>query len=308
MTFVESVPNCGASECGLDHPISVREAGMDFVECPVCHVLRIPPGNLIHHHVLPDPTGKLSPVMRLLMSLRMMWLTRELPQLRDIHVRIADIGCGDGQFLEFLKARGYDCAFGIEPDQVRARNVQLRNVPVFPNREDAEASGYFQTAVDLMFVWHVIEHVDRPAEFLAEYAKWLAPSGRMVISVPNQASLQTMLFGYFSAFPDYGRHIWYHKPNYIDWFARNFPGFKIERMRNWNFEYEVFSWVDSMASMITRQQNFFHRAIKKGEGPIRRRLAAAAMGLALLPIAGLLAPMSLALGRSSTLTFTLRSK
>src|ERR1700733_1264244 len=106
MIFVEMVPSCGASGCGLDRPISMRDAGMDFVECPVCHVLRIPPANLIHYHVLPDPPGKLSLVMRLLMSLRMMWLTRELPQLRDAHVRIADIGCGDGQFLEFLKARG----------------------------------------------------------------------------------------------------------------------------------------------------------------------------------------------------------
>jgi SAM-dependent methyltransferase len=281
---------------------------MDFIECPVCHVLRIPPANLIHYHVLPDPPGKLSLVMLLLMSLRMVWLTRELPQLRDIHVRIADVGCGDGQFLGFLRASGYDRAFGIEPDQARARNAQLRNVPVFQNRAEAEASGQFQTAVDLIFVWHVIEHVDRPAEFLAEYTKWLAPSGRMVISVPNQASLQTMLFGYFSAYPDYGRHIWYHKPDYIDWFARNVPGFTTERMRDWNYEYEVFSWVDSMASMITRQQNFFHRAIKKGEGRIGRRLVAAAIGLCLLPIAGLLAPISLAFGRGSTLTFALRSK
>ena len=129
---VEPAPSCGASECGLDHPISVRDAGMDFIECPVCHVLRIPPANLIHHHVLPDPPGRLSLAMRLLMSLRMTWLSREQLELGDLHLRIADVGCGDGQFLEFLSARGYDRIFGIEPDQVRARNARQRNVPVFP--------------------------------------------------------------------------------------------------------------------------------------------------------------------------------
>jgi SAM-dependent methyltransferase len=257
---------------------------------------------------MPDPQGELPLVMRLLMSLRMLWLTQELPELRNKYVGIADIGCGDGQFLQFLKACGYYRAFGIEPDPVRSRNAQLRNVPVFASRQEAEASGQFKMAVDLIFVWHVIEHVDRPAEFLAEYTKWLAPSGKIVISVPNQASLQTMLFGYFSAYPDYGRHIWYHKPDYIAWFAKNVAGFTTKRMRDLNYEYEVFSWVDSIASVITRQQNFFHRAIKKGEGSIGRRLIAVMMGLCLLPIAGLLAPVSLASGRGSTLTFVLRSR
>jgi SAM-dependent methyltransferase len=308
MTVVESVPGCGVVECGLDHPVSVRDAGMDFVQCPICHVLRIPPGNLKHYHVLPDPPGKLSLLMRLLMSLRMMWLTREVAQLRDKNCRIADVGCGDGQFLEFLRARGYDRAFGIEPDEARAKNAQLRNVPLFLNRADVEVSGQFETSMDVIFVWHVLEHIERPAEFLVEYLNWLASSGVMVISVPNQASVQTKLFGYFSAFPDYGRHIWYHKPDYIIWFTRSFPGFVTERMRDLNYEYEVFSWVDSLASVIMRQQNFFHRAIKKGEGGKGRRLLAAAMGIGLLPIAGLLAPLSLALGRGSTLTFSLRRK
>ncbi len=78
---IDTVPGCGASVCGLDRARRVNEAGMDFIQCPVCDVLRIPPANLIHSRVLPDPRGKLSPVMRFLMSMRMRWLTRELPAL-----------------------------------------------------------------------------------------------------------------------------------------------------------------------------------------------------------------------------------
>ncbi len=115
--------------------------------------------------------------------------------------------------------------------------------------------------------------------------------------------MQTSLFGYFSAYPDYGRHVWYHKPKYVEWFVKNAPDFSAELMPDRNYEYEIFSWVDSIASAVTRQQNFVHKALKKGEGGLGRRIAAAAAAAVLLPIAVVLAPISLHSGRGSTLTF-----
>ena len=306
MTTLYQAPSCGAENCGLDHATRISDAGMDLVRCPTCNVFCIPTENLIHSHVRPDPVGKLPLTMQVLMSLRMIWLGQELPQIRDKHVRIADIGCGDGQFLEFLHDRGYDRIFGIEPDETRARNAQRRGVPVFAKRANAEAAGFLKGGIDIMFVWHVLEHVERPADFIKEYEQWLAPSGVMVISVPNQASVQTRLFGYYSAFPDYGRHIWYHKPDFLDWFKRNAPPLSASLMRDRNYEYEVFSWVESIASAATRQQNFVNRAVKKGEGSLVRRLCATLVALCLLPVAVVLAPLNLYFGRGSTLTFALR--
>jgi SAM-dependent methyltransferase len=244
--------------------------------------------------------------MKILMSMRMRWLTKEFPQLADKHVRIADIGCGDGQFLEFLTARGYDRLVGIEPDAARARNARARGVPVFASAEEAAAAGWLKNEVDVLFVWHVLEHIDRPADFLSAYASWLAPSGLMVISVPNQASVQTRLFGYLSAYPDYGRHIWYHTAGYLDWFAQNVPKLRTSVVRDGNYEYEIFSWVDSLASSLTRQHNFIHKAVKKGEGSPLRRVAAALLALGLLPVGALLSPLSVWSGSGSTLTFALQ--
>ena len=298
--------NCGAERCQLDRGERVTDVGMDFIRCPACMALHIAPQNLVHATVPPDPTGKLSIVMKLLMSMRLRWLIRELPRLDYRPVPIADIGCGDGQFLEFLKTRGYECIVGIETDPIRAGNAKKRGVPVFASRDEALAGGMSEASAEILFVWHVLEHVERPADFIAEYAPLLAPSGAMVISVPNQASMQTRLFGYFSAYPDYGRHIWYHTADYLDWFAQNAPGLKAGLMRDRNYEYEIFAWVDSLASAMTRRQNFVHRALKKGEGGPVLRLAAAAMALCLLPLAVLLAPLSIHSGRGSTLTFVLR--
>ena len=187
MSAADPPLHCGAASCRLDHGARVTDAGMDFIRCPTCRVLRIVPENLIHATVLPDPVGKLSLVMKLLMSMRMRWLVRELPRLAERHVGVADIGCGDGQFLEFLKDRGYDRIAGIEPDALRARNARKRGVPVFTSREEAEFAGLLKEPVEVLFVWHVLEHIEQPADFVDEYSRWMAPSGVMVISVPNSA-------------------------------------------------------------------------------------------------------------------------
>jgi len=298
--------HCGAVACSLDQGARVSDAGMDFIRCPTCRVLHIAPENLVHDMVRPDRVGALSAIMRLLLSMRLQWLRRELPDLDGRGVRIADIGCGDGQFLEFLKERGYDHIVGIEPDPARARNARKRGVPVFASRAEAQAAGWLPAAIDVLFVWHVLEHVERTADFVAEYARLLAPTGVMVVSVPNQGSAQTRLFGFLSAYPDYGRHIWYHTKDYLAWFAANAPGLQATIMRDRNYEYEIFSWIDSLASAITRRQNFVHKALKKGEGGLPQRFAAAAMAMCLLPVALLLAPVSLGAGFGSTLTFVLR--
>jgi SAM-dependent methyltransferase len=298
--------NCGFNDCQLADGVRVTDAGMDFICCPTCQVLHIWPDSLIHSTVLPDPVGKLSAVMKILLSMRMRWLARKFPRLTDKNVRIADIGCGDGQFLEFLDAHGYKNIVGIETDDIRSSHARLRGVPVFASRRDAEAAGKLEKPVDVLFVWHVLEHIDRPADFISEYVRWLSPSGVMIISVPNQASLQTRLFGYYSAYPDYGRHIWYHTDDYCDWITQNAPGFDASVLRDPNYEYEIFSWIDSIASAATRKQNFIHKALKKGEGGILSKLAAGLMAACLLPLALLLAPLSARSRAASTLTFLLK--
>jgi SAM-dependent methyltransferase len=308
MTAVNVPLTCGAADCKLDQGARVTDAGMDFIRCPTCRVLHIAPENLIHSTVRPDPAGKLSIAMKLLMVMRMRWLVRELPRLDDEDVRIADIGCGDGQFLEFLGAWGYRHVFGIEPEGVRAHNARKRGVLVFTSQQEAQAVGLLQRGIDFLFLWQVLEHIDSPAGFVEEYARWLAPSGIMLITVPNQASVQTRLFGFFSAYPDYGRHIWYHTEDYLHWFARNFPGLETSLLRDRNYEYEIFSWVDSIASTITRSQNFVHKAVKKGEGSIALRLSATFLAMCLLPVATMLAVLSIHVGLGSTLTFVLRPR
>jgi SAM-dependent methyltransferase len=296
---------CGAHDCRLAAGPREMDAGMLFIRCPTCAVLRIPPAKLIHQSVLPDPPRPLSLIMRLLMSMRMLWLRGMVPALRDQSIQIVDAGCGDGQFLEFLQRLGYCHVIGIEPEPERLRHARARKVPVVPSKAAAETRLGGPLAADIVIVWHVLEHVPQPLDFLRNYGACLKSGGMIIVSVPNQQSIQTRLFGYFSAFPDYGRHLWYHDRSYVEWLRTQLP-FHVAVLRDFNFEYEIFSWVDSIASAAMRRQNAVHKALKKGEGSSAWHLAMVAVSLLLLPAAAVLSCLSLASGRGSTLTFVVR--
>jgi SAM-dependent methyltransferase len=297
---------CGAGDCGIAQAHAVEDAGMALLACKKCGVLRIPNEALSADHVDPDPVTELSPVMRTLFSMRMAWLGGEAPALHNKDVRFLDVGCGDGQFLSFLKQRGYSNLTGIEPDPARAANAGKRGLPIFASVEAARAQGAVADSIELMTVWHVLEHVRQPIPFLNKYAPLLAPNGIMLVSVPNQKAAQTRLFGKYSAYPDYGRHIWYHDPSYLGFLQAELPDFHISILRDLNYEYEIFAWVESPISAIVRDPCFVNRTLKKGEGGAARKMITALASAALLPAATIAAPLSINLGAPSTLTFAIR--
>jgi hypothetical protein len=72
---------------------------------------------------------------------------------------------------------------------------------------------------------------------------------------------------------------------------------------DFNFEYEIFAWVDSIVSYVVRKQNFAHRTLKKGEGSLLAKCVTAFAAVVLLPFAFALSCLSLAACRGSTITF-----
>jgi SAM-dependent methyltransferase len=56
-------------------------------------------------------------------------------------------------------------------------------------------------------LWHVLEHVDRPAELLAAAAAALVPGGVLVVATPNLGSLQFRLLGARWPHVDAPRHL-----------------------------------------------------------------------------------------------------
>jgi 2-polyprenyl-3-methyl-5-hydroxy-6-metoxy-1,4-benzoquinol methylase len=97
--------------------------------------------------------------------------------------QILDVGCGGGELLYLLRRLGFD-ATGIEPDRSYSESARSDlGLPVQTGFiQDLEFSpGRF----NVILMYHVLEHVDRPIEILGRLRRWLADDGVLLVEVPN---------------------------------------------------------------------------------------------------------------------------
>ena len=304
----QTILECGLPLCPIKKSKKINDVGMSFLACNKCKILRIPPKELLYFNVPTDQINNNGLIMSILFEMRMWWLKKELPILDNKGINILDVGCGDGQFIAFLKKKMFTNVIGIEPDIDRARNARQKKIPVYSDINDYKAINFLKKGVDVMFLWHVLEHIEQPIYFVKSLVKYLPKNGLLLISVPNHLSIQTRLFGYYSSFPDYGRHIWYHNKDYVNFLEKILPSYNIQFINDKNYEYEIFSWIDSFVSFLARDQNFIHKSLKKGQAGKCKKLLALFMSFFLLPIALLFSLISLLTKNGSTLTFAIRKR
>lgn len=100
--------------------------------------------------------------------------------------RLLDVGCSSGLFMEFAQEQGYK-ASGIEPSQYAVEYAQKNGL-------DAH-QGYFKKgsvqsdSYDLVTLWDVLEHCDKPSEILNDINDALEPGGIIFLQVPNVMGL-----------------------------------------------------------------------------------------------------------------------
>jgi 2-polyprenyl-3-methyl-5-hydroxy-6-metoxy-1,4-benzoquinol methylase len=97
--------------------------------------------------------------------------------------KILDIGSGTGISCVLLDELGYFVT-GVEPDKKNAQliNAKLENgVCINSFFEDLELSEQF----DIIWITHVLEHLEDPVDLLMRCRKWLNPDGIICIAVPD---------------------------------------------------------------------------------------------------------------------------
>lgn len=205
---------------------------------------------------------------------------------------VLDVGAGEGTLVAALRARGRD-ALGLERVD-RGDHVIAGRIEEFDQRTGLWAGVVF---------WHSLEHLREPAAAIDQACRLLAPGGVMVIAVPNLASWQARSFGRAWFHLDLPRHLVHLTESSLR-AGLVTRGLEVERVSHWRSGQLMFGWLQGLVRSLPGDLNLYD-AIRRPEarsGSITasRRLLTLTAGVALAPVAALMACSEAAAGAGGT--------
>jgi len=123
---------------------------------------------------------------------------------------LLDIGCGAGFFLKLAAEAGYSVeGVEISPYAVDYARNKL-GLSVFLG--DLQAAALSPESFDIITLWHVLEHVRDPREFLAQVYALLKSKGLLALEVPNVGSSAARISGTEWELMSPKEHFYYFTP------------------------------------------------------------------------------------------------
>ena len=126
--------------------------------------------------------------------------------------KVVDYGCGTGHFVNELLKNNFD-AIGFEPD-AEARLFAKNHLGLL--NESLEHFDRIESdSLDVVTMWHVLEHVYHLRQDLATVVSKIRPNGFLVVAVPNRNSYDAKFYGDKWAAFDVPRHLYHFTPDDI---------------------------------------------------------------------------------------------
>jgi SAM-dependent methyltransferase len=156
-------------------------------------------------------------------------------------VRLLDVGCGNGLFVKLAREKGFD-AWGLESSPEAVGIAQKDGI-------DTLRCGSIDDLIrekkrfNLITLFHCLEHLRDPLQYLRKISLLLNPPGDLVIQVPNRASLQAKILGSDWNGLDCPRHVCNFNSRSLE-FLFDQAGLQILRRKH-------FSLRDNAASLVS---------------------------------------------------------
>ena len=119
--------------------------------------------------------------------------------------KILDIGCGAGDFLQYMKETHWNIN-GVDTSN-KARKIANKklNIKVMDPKDWINNKEKY----DVITCWHSLEHVHEPWVYLDKIKKSLTLDGFLIVALPNYQSTDAKIYKEFWAAYDTPRHL-YH--------------------------------------------------------------------------------------------------
>ena len=138
---------------------------------------------------------------------------RIISEIVEPKTRVLDLGCGDGELLEWLAENKDVDARGVEISGAKVQRAIARGVSVYQGDIDQGLADYPDSAFDYVILSQTLQETYRPRKVLREM---LRVGRRVIVAFPNYGHWRvrlSLLFSGRAPKTDRFPHHWYESPN-----------------------------------------------------------------------------------------------
>ena len=184
---------CGAAEQELIREKLRHDVRRNVLRCPSCGLVWLEPKQAdLKEFYRAEYRRQYSPAVDKEMSpeetFRMYepFMAERIERVRshlDGSMRVLEIGCATGYFLAALEPFVGE-RVGVEFNEAHAAYTRQRlGIEVYT--DPIEKTNRPKGSFDVVFMFHVLEHMEDPEGFLRGLSEYLTPQGKVYIEVPN---------------------------------------------------------------------------------------------------------------------------
>ncbi len=118
--------------------------------------------------------------------------------------RILDLGAGSAKLLDIMRPLGWD-TYAVELSAAAVERACAKGHKAIVGA--AEDRYFEQETFDVVYMWHVLEHLHQPSRALRNVHESLRPGGQLIVCVPNFNSAHARVFGKYWWSSDAPRHL-----------------------------------------------------------------------------------------------------
>ena len=175
--------------------------------------------------------GMLSRVYLIVKSYRLKQRVRIAHRLCTVRPQqILEVGAGVGSFAQMMQKM--NCKTYVVEQSDVARQICAEQIPaeqLFATTEGLMHGSTLSGQLDLVCLWHSLEHLPDIEYQLTCYQQLLKPGGALCIAVPNAQSFDASYYRELWAAYDVPRHLWHFTPHSLKQMVEPY-GFELKKI------------------------------------------------------------------------------